>query len=650
MIERLLASFVNLRLPASGLPRVANLLLGLLSILTLLLSWLQWSTIYAGLGAFPPVAIAAIVSVLAGLILAERTSTPSRSVPIGLMILLLGCAAWYGSQSNALLGDLVGSWKLLASTGLLVPITQKFVLVPVITVFVAGWVAAEIITRKRTIGSIVLPLALSQTVALAYTVSQRQPQWWDVALIGFFVFAMFGVSRADHHPDHAATGGSLVELDRTTAIRWRQALVSLPFAGLVALVGVGFSQLVTSTISPFDLRERLVRPLNIFESTSPLSLVKAGLVSPDPADVFAITVDDLPSEESINRITVATLDLFDGALWTSSARFESAGATLPSPAQAQLVNPRQLVQTVQVLPNYPFNFLPRIGEIQQTDSSLLGWDSRSGSIASIQARDEAFTYTTRVRTPAASAAAGREVSNPPLTSPNLTEATLTDPRDSLRYAASLPDMTDEQSTIFAQLIGEATAGARTDFEAITLLEEFLRSDSFSYNPDAPAGHSLAALASYLDQAEDGGQRIGFTEQSAATFAVAVRMLGIPTRIVVGYRLDQPLTWDNNRVLISEDMIHAWPEVWFDGVGWVAFEPTNDANKTSEQTSRTPAIGDDAAASRSSDLPELQEPVLIPEPARPGVAKRRLTIAAIVLALPIVFFLAVVVIKRIRRQR
>ena len=430
---------------------------------------------------------------------------------------------------------------------------------------------------------------------------------------------------------------SLAETDHTAAIRWRQAVVALPFAALVSLVGLGFDRLVSNgSNEQFDLRERLVRPLDVFETTSPLSRVKAGLVDPSPNEVFTILVEGLSTEATIEQIPVATLDLYDGALWSSSARFEAAGATLPAPDQPQLLDGTQLVQSVQIEADYPFHFLPRVGQVVRSDSPQLGWDPRSGSIANLRASGRSFTYVTQVRP-------SDDESIP-------VDELLRQPLDRLKYATAVPDLNPDQEAVFAALVDQVIDGATTDYEALLQLEEFLASTEFSYNPDAPAGHSLAALTSYLAPAEAGAAKIGFTEQSVATFALAARLLGIPSRIVVGYQLNEPLTWDNNRQVITEDMIHAWPEVWFNNAGWIAFEPTNSANETSEQTSRTPAIGDNAAAGQAGDLPELQAPILIPDPPVPGVARRRLIILAAVLALPLLFFAGVLLAKGLRRSK
>jgi transglutaminase-like putative cysteine protease len=65
--------------------------------------------------------------------------------------------------------------------------------------------------------------------------------------------------------------------------------------------------------------------------------------------------------------------------------------------------------------------------------------------------------------------------------------------------------------------------------------------------------------------------VGYCEQFAAAFAVMARTLGIPSRVAVGFTPGgmQPNGWH----LVAGVDSHAWPEIWFDGIGWIAFEPT-----------------------------------------------------------------------------
>jgi len=101
------------------------------------------------------------------------------------------------------------------------------------------------------------------------------------------------------------------------------------------------------------------------------------------------------------------------------------------------------------------------------------------------------------------------------------------------------------------------------------LTAWFHTGDFVYDESAPGGFDTAGvppvetITSFLDE------RRGYCVHYAAAFTLMARGLGLPTRIVIGYasRAGEATTTVSGRDL------HAWPEVWFDGVGWVAFEPT-----------------------------------------------------------------------------
>jgi Transglutaminase-like superfamily len=61
---------------------------------------------------------------------------------------------------------------------------------------------------------------------------------------------------------------------------------------------------------------------------------------------------------------------------------------------------------------------------------------------------------------------------------------------------------------------------------------------------------------------------------ASTMAVMARLEGIPARVVVGYQPgERTVVAGRNVYEVTSDDLHAWPELFFDGIGWVRFEPT-----------------------------------------------------------------------------
>jgi hypothetical protein len=85
-------------------------------------------------------------------------------------------------------------------------------------------------------------------------------------------------------------------------------------------------------------------------------------------------------------------------------------------------------------------------------------------------------------------------------------------------------------------------------------------------------------------------------------AVMARALGIPARVAVGFLPGTP-NEDGTRTVTLRDA-HAWPELYFDGVGWVRFEPT-PATRTGtvgDVVSTGPADAANATAGPSASVP------------------------------------------------
>ncbi len=72
--------------------------------------------------------------------------------------------------------------------------------------------------------------------------------------------------------------------------------------------------------------------------------------------------------------------------------------------------------------------------------------------------------------------------------------------------------------------------------------------------------------------------VGDQEQYAVAMALMARSLGMPARVVMGFK---PPAYGPT-VDITGRSVTAWVEIPFDGVGWVAFDPTPDEAKVPQQ--------------------------------------------------------------------
>ncbi len=120
--------------------------------------------------------------------------------------------------------------------------------------------------------------------------------------------------------------------------------------------------------------------------------------------------------------------------------------------------------------------------------------------------------------------------------------------------------------VIPALAQQITASAQTPFDAAQAITEYLRSN-IRYNdsiPSAPAGED--PLVWFLFEYKQ-----GFCNYYASAEVILLRSIGIPARLAVGYAEGEYQPPD--RRLILERDAHAWPEVYFPGIGWVEFEPT-----------------------------------------------------------------------------
>lgn len=121
--------------------------------------------------------------------------------------------------------------------------------------------------------------------------------------------------------------------------------------------------------------------------------------------------------------------------------------------------------------------------------------------------------------------------------------------------------------IIRQLTQQVTANAESKFEKAVALQRWFRAEgNFEYSTEVDLRTGEDDLVAFLEPQG----RVGYCEQFAAAMAVMARELGIPARVAVGFL--QPER-DGDQWVYSAHDLHAWPELFFPGSGWVRFEPT-----------------------------------------------------------------------------
>ncbi|HWV48912.1 MAG TPA: DUF3488 and transglutaminase-like domain-containing protein, partial [Microbacterium sp.] len=136
------------------------------------------------------------------------------------------------------------------------------------------------------------------------------------------------------------------------------------------------------------------------------------------------------------------------------------------------------------------------------------------------------------------------------------------------------DDISELPAVIAETAIGVTADSASDYEKLIALQNWFRSE-FEYSIDTPVeedfdGTGAEAVATFLEV------RSGYCVHFAGAFALMAKTLGMPVRIVVGYlpgELTDEKRGDEKVYAVMSDQLHAWPEVHFEGIGWVPFEPT-----------------------------------------------------------------------------
>jgi transglutaminase-like putative cysteine protease len=117
------------------------------------------------------------------------------------------------------------------------------------------------------------------------------------------------------------------------------------------------------------------------------------------------------------------------------------------------------------------------------------------------------------------------------------------------------------------------AGAKTQAEKVQAIYDYLMNpQEFSYNTDIiPLTKTEEATDSFINRTKK-----GYCQQFASAMVVLCRANKIPARVVTGYG---PGSYSivGNKYVYRDRNAHAWVEVYFDGLGWIVFDPTQGSS-------------------------------------------------------------------------
>lgn len=285
---------------------------------------------------------------------------------------------------------------------------------------------------------------------------------------------------------------------------------------------------------------------------NPITRLRGQLTLPDPVPVLRYTTNDIQPD----YLRMTTLGTYDGQGWqqeplTGSPRRNGVTRGIPVPVGRTPDVPAREVEARIEVEDLEAFWLPAPATPNAVDvDGPWMWDAGSESVFA--------TRSTTSRVDPYVVRSTRVLPDPAI----LTAATGEVPAAVQPY-----DQVVEATPVVRALTARVVAGQTTDYGRAAAIQGFFRDpkNRFRYAEDTLTGGSPDALQDFLEQ------RVGFCEQYSSAMAAMLRLAGVPSRVAVGFTPGKRL--DDGSYLVTTDEAHAWPEAWFEGAGWVRFEPT-----------------------------------------------------------------------------
>lgn len=293
-------------------------------------------------------------------------------------------------------------------------------------------------------------------------------------------------------------------------------------------------------------------------AVNPLVSLQSSLNAADNRVVLKYRTDSPQLGEQYLRILA--LDEFNGVKWEASGRpLTDVPQRLPNPAglsERVREDAAEVRTTVSTAETYAQRYLPMPYPATQVDiagkwryepvgRTLVGDQLGKDRFQNVQGAQ--YTVRSLLLRPTAAQLQTAPAANP-------------------FVQAEYTRLPDNLPTVVAETARRVTQGAQDNYtRAVKLQDFFAVNGGFRYDTKVSSGTGSQAIARFLADKE------GFCVHFAFSMAAMSRTLGIPARVAVGFTPGEKQS--DGSVNVSMRDAHAWPELYFEGVGWTRFEPT-----------------------------------------------------------------------------
>ncbi|WP_410810976.1 transglutaminaseTgpA domain-containing protein [Micromonospora sp. 067-2] len=294
---------------------------------------------------------------------------------------------------------------------------------------------------------------------------------------------------------------------------------------------------------------------------------RAGAGSSGRIDLFASLSGQLNRSEVSDLVKVTTSEptpfylryavadeLRPNGFQARSPSGRPANRDLPDPSERAGAGVQQTPYraTVEVTKNLSMSLLPVYADPVRTEDLNGNWLYDPNQQVVFSNRDNSrgkkysFDYIRSTYTPAALRAAQPLPTDHPIR------------RQLTATPTPVPEVED--------LVKSLVRGQRTEYDRVlAIYRHFSADNGFSYRLSTESGSSGQDIVNFLTN------KVGYCQQYAAAMAWLVRAAGIPARVAFGFTNGSKR--DGDTYTLTNLNLHAWTEVYFDGIGWVPFDAT-----------------------------------------------------------------------------
>ncbi len=546
---------------------------------------------------------------------------------VGLTVIVPGTN--FGSASDitsAFLGATVDGWRssLAATLPIDTNIPEPLGFVTSVA-WIVGAVTGVLVARSNLTASPVIPPIVFAALSLPLAAPTGIAAYFLIAaLIGSAL--LLALVRAV--PQAQISGPAR---ERVTEFVGERMLSERLIGGAPVLLVLALLAPLIAWVLPFDSEEpfdpRRLRDEEVVTASAvnPLAEIKAKREAAETA--FQLVLPAAPTTRFFNRMPLVSLENYDGATWSTDSTYSATSADINPAIDVTVEDVLVVRQQIEIL-NEPSPWLPAGQPVTRIEGNDVWYDEESGSLLD-RGSEPARAYTIESRIPAPQPEDLRNAS--------------VDTTDA-RYIALPPIAGDSPISELSTRISGAN-----QYDTLVALQDFLR-DEYTLVIDEASGTAIGRVEEFLTEGE------GYRDQFVSAFAIAARQKRIPTRITVGYRIVND-TDDNNPVFrdtITGEHYDAWPEVLFEGIGWVAFDPVpttfGEAGQSGDEATQIPEGQPAPQGPTPTSSDPTEDDQLNDDETEVSATVRLLVVSGLfLLVFPLLLALMVVFAKLLRRR-